>query len=220
MYKSINCVNNCCMEEQKNMENEIKLDKRGEKFTNFMKKYGYYFIAAALILAITLTVVLTSLKGKTKLDVENKDPIEPVNAYALTFDLPLEDCSVLTAHVTDKFVYNETLGWFATHHGVDLTSKKLDVLASAEGTVTKVYTNDLEGTVVIIKHNDVYTAKYGSLDTNVLVKEGDTVKRGQKIGEISSTAKNETKSGKHLHFQLFRDEGEVNPADYLKLETK
>ena len=98
--------------------------------------------------------------------------------------------------------------------------EKLDVLASAEGTVTKVYTNDLEGTVVIIKHNDVYTAKYGSLDTNVLVKEGDTVKRGQKIGEISSTAKNETKSGKHLHFQLFRDEGEVNPADYLNLETK
>ena len=40
-----------------------------------MKKYGYYFIAAALILAITLTVVLTSLKGKTKLDVENKDPM-------------------------------------------------------------------------------------------------------------------------------------------------
>ncbi len=220
MYKLINCVNNCCMEEQKFMENEIKIDKRGEKFINFMKKYGYYFVAAALILAITLTVVLTSLGGKSNLEIDNQDPIEPVNAYALNFDLPLEDCSVLTSHVTDKFVFNETLGWFATHHGLDLVSENLDVLATAEGTVTKVYTNDLEGTVVIIKHNEVYTSKYGSLDSNILVKEGDTVSRGQKIGEISSSAKNETKSGKHLHFQLYQDETEVNPADFLNIETK
>lgn len=208
------------------MENNIKINKRGEKFINFMKKYGYYFIALAIIVAITLTVVLTTTGKKGEIaDVNNNTntdvPSEPVDSYALTFDLPLENCSVTLGHATDKLVYNSTLGWFATHYGLDLVSTSSNkVLATADGTVTEIYTNDLEGTVIVIKHNDVYTSKYSSLDSNTLVKVGDKVKKGQQIGTTSASAKNEVLTGAHLHYELFVDNESINPADYLNIESK
>lgn len=205
------------------MENNIKIDKRGEKFFNFMKKYGYYFVAGALIIAITLTVVLTATRkqGNVINPSPENSPIQPVNAYALTFDLPLKDCAVLKAHSPTKLVYNKTLNWFETHHGVDLTSESSqDVLAVAEGTIEKIYSNDHEGTVIVIKHNDVYTSKYGSLEANAELKVGDQISRGQKIGTLSTTAKNELLEGSHIHFELFMDNSEVNPADYLNIESK
>ena len=205
------------------MENNIKFSKRGEPFIKFMKKYGYYIIAAAIIVAITLTIVFTTSKG-SELNIDDTPitpPTEEVDAYALKLDLPLSECSVLKAYSADKLIYNDSLGWFETHHGVDLIStKSSDVLAAAEGKVIEVYTNDLEGTVVVIQHNEVYTSKYGSLNSDVTVKVGDNVKRGQKIGTTSATAKNEVNSGAHLHFELYVDETEVNPADYLNIEGK
>ena len=202
------------------MENNIKINKRGEKFLNFMKKYGYYILAALVIVAITLAVVLSTTSRGTDLNIDTQEPSEPVNAYALTFDLPLADCSVVTNHILDDVIYNESTGWFETHHGLDLVSEtSSDVLAAAEGTVEEVYTSESEGTVVVIKHNDVYTSKYASL-SDVTVKVGDTVTRGQKIGITSTSASYEVKTGAHLHFQLFMDENEVNPADYLNIEEK
>lgn len=206
------------------MENRIKINKRGEKFVNFLKKYGYYFLAAAIILAITLTVILTATKPSTNLKVDeenNNNQTEEVDAYALTFSLPLLDCSVALGHASDKLVYNSSLGWFATHKGVDLVSASSnEVLATADGMVTEIYTNDLEGTVVVIKHNDVYTSKYASLDSNLFVEVGNKVKAGQKIGSASSSAKNEVLTGAHIHYELLRDNESVNPADYLNIEGK
>ena len=206
------------------MENKIKINRRGEKFINFLKKYGYYFLAVAIVLAITLTVILTATKPSTDLNVDkenNNNLTEEVDAYALTFALPLLDCSVVQNHATDKLVYNASLGWFATHYGVDLvSSSSSEVLATADGTVTEIYTNDLEGTVVVIKHIDVYTSKYASLDSNLFVEVGSKVKSGQKIGSASSSAKNEVLTGAHIHYELLRDNESVNPADYLNIEGK
>ena len=204
------------------MENKIKINKRGEKFIKFFKHYGYYILAGAIILAITLTVVLTAPKSSNLVvPPNNETPAEPVDAYALTFTNPLEESNIVKNHSTDKLVYDTTLGWFATHHGIDLVSEKSsDVLAAAEGVVSEIYTNDLEGTVIVIKHNDVYTSKYGSLNSQVEVKVGDKVKKGQKIGTVSTSAKNEVATGAHLHFELFVDNEDVNPADYLSLENK
>ncbi len=208
---------------RRKMENKIKINKRGEKFVNFMRKYGYYIVAVTLVVAITLTIVLTTTgKSTTKTPGKiEKNPAEPVNAYALTFDLPMTDCSVAKIHMTEKLLYNDTLGWFETHSGIDLVSQaSSDVLSVADGTVSEIYTNDLEGTVVVIKHNDVYTTKYGSLDAKLEVKVGDKVRKGQKIGTASASAKNESLTGAHLHFELFKDNSNVNPADYLNIESK
>jgi murein DD-endopeptidase MepM/ murein hydrolase activator NlpD len=115
-------------------------------------------------------------------------------------------------------VYNTTLGWYETHSAVDLVSEtSTDVLATCAGTVTEIYSNTLEGTVVKIKHNDQYTTLYGSLNEELSVAVGDSVTAGQKIGTISTSAGNESLLGSHLHFQIIKDNADVNPNDYLSL---
>ncbi len=222
MYKTLNCVNNLGMEEQKDMENKIKINKRGEKFISFLKKYGYFIVAGIIVLAITLTIVFTTTKTSPNLNIQQEDKqIEETNAYALTFSAPLLDCTIATVYAADELILNETLGWYATHHALDLVSTtSSDVLSAAAGTVIEIYTNSLEGTVVVVKHNDVYTSKYGSLDSKLAVNVGDKVTKGQKLGTTSTSAGNEVLIGSHLHFELFRDNNDVNPADYLNLENK
>ncbi len=97
--------------------------------------------------------------------------------------------------------------------GIDIAGKLGDsVNAAADGKV--VYAgNSLRGygNLVIIKHNDTYLTAYAH-NRNLLVKEGDTVKKGQKIAEMGDTDTNAVK----LHFELRVNGKPVNPAPYLQ----
>lgn len=200
------------------MENNIKMERRGEKLINFFKKYGYFIVAGLVVAAITLTVLLTTLKAPI---IEEEPPIIDTGTGTITFKNPLLDCTVLNDYSIDKLVYNSTLGWLETHSGIDLTSTtSTDVLAACAGKVSEIYTNSLEGTVIVIKHDGKYSTLYGSLNENVAVSVGDNVVAGQKLGTISTTAGNESLIGAHLHFELFKDNSGVNPNDYLDLGTK
>ena len=197
------------------MENNINIEKRGEKFIEFLRKYGYFMVAGLVVLSITLTIILTSTKP-----IDDEKIID-TGTTAITFANPLLDCTVANDYSIDKLVYNSTLGWYETHSGVDLGStSSSDVLSACSGTVTNIYSNSLEGTVVVIKHNDEYSTLYGSLSSDVLVNIGDAVTSGQKIGTISTSAGNESSLGSHLHFELLKDNSKVNPNDYLNLENK
>jgi lipoprotein NlpD len=99
----------------------------------------------------------------------------------------------------------------ATNKGVDILGKIGDpVFASASGRV--VYSGvGLRGygKLVIIKHNQTYLSAYAH-NSNLLVKEGQNVARGQKIAEIGSTDSSQAK----LHFEIRRL---GKPIDPLKL---
>ncbi len=96
--------------------------------------------------------------------------------------------------------------------GLDIRGKLgQDVLAAAGGKV--VYSgNGLigYGNLVIIKHNDTYLSAYGH-NRRLLVKEGSTVKQGEKIAEMGDSGK----EGVILHFEIRRDGKPVNPLTYL-----
>ena len=200
------------------MGNNVKIVKKGEKIINFIKKYGYFMVAGLIVTSITLVVMLTSMTTPVK---EEDEKIVDTNVPGITFINPLSDCTIALDYSIDKLIYNPTLGWFETNLGIDLVSgTSSDVLASSAGTVTNIYTNSLEGTVIIIKHNDKYSTLYGSLDEDVKVEIGDTVVSGQKIGTLSASAGNKSSLGEHLHFQLIKDGNKINPNDYLNLENK
>jgi lipoprotein NlpD len=99
----------------------------------------------------------------------------------------------------------------ATNKGVDIVGKIGDpVFASASGRV--VYSGvGLRGygKLIIIKHNQTYLSAYAH-NSNLLVKEGQNVARGQKIAEIGSTDSSQAK----LHFEIRRL---GKPIDPLKL---
>jgi lipoprotein NlpD len=99
-----------------------------------------------------------------------------------------------------------------TSKGVDIAGKKGDpVNASASGRV--VYIGEGlrgYGKLVIIKHNNTYLSAYAHNDA-ILVKEGQTVVKGQKIAEIGSTGTDQTK----LHFEIRQLGKPVDPLKFL-----
>ncbi len=85
------------------------------------------------------------------------------------------------------------------------------VLAAAPGKV--VYSgNGLRGygKLVIVKHNASYLSVYAH-NSQILVKEGQTVAKGQKIGEIGDTDADRTA----LHFEIRRLGKPIDPLQYL-----
>ena len=102
----------------------------------------------------------------------------------------------------------------ANRKGIDIAGKLgQPVLASAPGKV--VYSGSGlrgYGKLIIIKHNKTYLSAYAHND-KVLVKEGQSVTRGQKIAEMGKTDTDQVK----LHFEVRRLGKPVDPAKYLPL---
>ncbi len=99
------------------------------------------------------------------------------------------------------------------HTGIDfILPQGEQVTATADGVVVEAGDNELRGSYVIIKHNEVYTTSYSHLDRAV-VQTGQVVKKKQLIGYVGSTGKSST--GPHLHYEVFKNGENVNPADFL-----
>ncbi|OGS95181.1 MAG: hypothetical protein A3G79_00420 [Gallionellales bacterium RIFCSPLOWO2_12_FULL_57_18] len=100
----------------------------------------------------------------------------------------------------------------ANRKGIDIAGKLgQPVVASAPGKV--VYSGSGlrgYGKLVIIKHNKTYLSAYAHND-QVLVKEGQSVNRGQKIATMGNTDADQVK----LHFEVRRFGKPVDPAKYL-----
>jgi lipoprotein NlpD len=96
--------------------------------------------------------------------------------------------------------------------GVDIAARLGDpVLASAPGRV--VYSGSGlrgYGKLVIIKHNSTYLSAYAH-NNQILVKEGQSVAKGQKIGEVGATDADAPK----LHFEIRRLGKPVDPLKFL-----
>lgn len=100
----------------------------------------------------------------------------------------------------------------ATNKGVDIAGKLGEpVLAAADGKV--VYSGSGlrgYGKLVIIKHDATFLSAYAH-NNNILVKEGQSVTRGQKIAEMGNSDTDQVK----LHFEIRRQGKPVDPTQYL-----
>ena len=100
----------------------------------------------------------------------------------------------------------------AKNKGISIAGKAGDpVLAAADGKV--VYAGaGLRGygNLIILKHNNTFLTAYAHNQT-LLVKEDQSVKKGQKIAEMGSTDSDRVK----LHFEVRRSGKPVDPARYL-----
>jgi lipoprotein NlpD len=119
----------------------------------------------------------------------------------------------------------EDLGWIwpssgpvlasfdeAKNKGLDIGGTAGDpVVAASDGKV--VYAGaGLRGygNLIILKHNNTYLTAYAHNQT-LLVKEDQTVKKGQKIAEMGNSDADRVK----LHFEVRRQGKPVDPAKYL-----
>lgn len=101
----------------------------------------------------------------------------------------------------------------ANHTGVDIPAPAgTSILAAESGTVIIARYVNGYGNTVVIDHGSI-ESWYGHIrNGGIVVKEGDEVKRGQKIAEVGSTGRS---TGNHLHFEIRKNSTPVNPLPYV-----
>lgn len=103
-------------------------------------------------------------------------------------------------------------GLLEHHEGLDIAnSAGTEVIASADGVVAFAGTKSAYGMAVVINHGYGYQTTYGHLGA-ALVREGQRVKRGQKIGEMGNSGRS---TGPHLHYNVALNGLSVNPMSYI-----
>ena len=117
----------------------------------------------------------------------------------------------------ENLVYSDTLKEWVTHLGVDIKADKATVVkAACEGTVKDIKNDPRYGLTVIIEHTNGYKTVYANLLTTEFVSEGEKVKQGQTVGTVGDTGVYEIVDEPHLHFEILKDNENVNPAEYIK----
>ena len=104
------------------------------------------------------------------------------------------------------------------HNALDYAAKTgTPITAPADGVVTLAYDEMfLTGKTVLIDHGLGVTTSYSHL-SKMSVKEGDIVKRGDKIGEVGATGR---ATGPHLHWVVSIREKRVDPQVFLENAAK
>ncbi len=103
-------------------------------------------------------------------------------------------------------------GW---HPGLDVAnSASPGVAASDGGRVIVAGWPDRQGygNRVVIDHGNGYTTLYAHL-SRMYVSVGDFVNKGDIIGQMGSTGRS---TGAHLHFEIHKNGGALNPLNFLR----
>lgn len=106
-------------------------------------------------------------------------------------------------------------GRLQMHKGLDISGRTgTPIYATADGTVMVTgYTRGI-GRYVIVDHGYGYGTMYGHL-SEITVRRGAKVRRGEKIAEMGSTGRS---TGPHLHYEVRYKSRAVNPWPYIFVE--
>lgn len=116
----------------------------------------------------------------------------------------------------EELSYDQTMGDWRTHEGWDIAAALGGhVLSAADGTVSRIYEDDLYGTTVEISHGCGVVSCYANLAAVPTVKVGDSVRVGDVIGAVGDTALCETGESYHLHFAMKLNGVTADPANWL-----
>ncbi len=143
-------------------------------------------------------------------------PNNPTGVEEPLFLCPVTDCSIVKNYSSDIPVFSLTMEDYRLHTGVDIGGEiGSDVLAAADGEVTKVYYDVLMGQSVEITHDGGYVTVYKNLGTSIPegIEVGATVSAGDTIGYVGDTALIEISEEPHIHFEMLKDEKSINPAE-------
>ena len=210
----------------------------------FANKRGGLYIGLALCLVAAVTVGAMTLGRQPAVEevisneeVEDTTPIiqplppslpvikeDPVEVEPVV-EAPAEllpqvvsplDGTTVTVFSMNELLYDETMGDWRTHEGLDIQAADGDaVKTAAGGTIQSVTKDELMGTTVTIAHSGGYVTYYSSLRSDPPISEGQQVYAGDIIGYVG-TAAAESDMGPHLHFAVSKDGTLIDPQEYVK----
>ena len=186
----------------------------------YMSSYIYAVVVALLVVACAVTIALVN-SGTDKKNVAHVGNQSVPVATKPSFVLPMNGAQVIKDYSGSELQYNDTLKQWEIHKAIDFQAgEDKNVYAVSNGTVSNIYTNYLEGTVIEISHGDGLVSVYKSLNKEVQVNIGDSVSAGQVIGNVAESMAQESNSGNHLHLELLLNSKKVDPNNYLPLGEK
>lgn len=103
------------------------------------------------------------------------------------------------------------------HVGIDIPAGTgTPIVAMEDGVVTLSKFLKNYGKAVFLEHRGNYSSRYCHA-SELLVKEGDLVKKGQVIAYVGSTGRS---TGPHLHLEIRCCGVPLNPLDFLPFDTR
>lgn len=102
------------------------------------------------------------------------------------------------------------------HPGIDIRSNFQSVRASKYGQVTFTGWLGGYGKTVVIAHPGGWKTLYGHL-SHILVRTGQYVKQGQQIAVSGNTGRS---TGAHLHFEILKNNVNINPYIYFRKKQR
>lgn len=132
----------------------------------------------------------------------------------LALDVAVDGWPVASGYVSSVFGRRTDpfSGKQAFHKGLDFTARVgTPVMAVASGVVTWSGWDKDYGRLIEIRHSDGYRSRYAH-NSEILVKPGDVVKKGQKIAKVGATGR---ASGAHLHLEVLANGQLVDPRQYI-----
>lgn len=119
-------------------------------------------------------------------------------------------------HSLDQLIWNRTMGDFRTHAGIDIRAELGEtVLAIAQGTVSRIWQDDMLGTALLIDHGDGLHSLYANLSEVPIVEEGQWVSMGTPIGAVGRTALAKSGTVHTLHLEIIDNGQQVDPLNFL-----
>lgn len=209
------------------------MSKSNKKVGSFLRKNAIYLILALCVLAIGLSMTLMLISSDTSnlpssgvVDEKPEDdkpsenePDTPAETV-ISFIMPVSNCQKIEEYST-TMVFNSTLNRYSSHMAIDFfTEEGSPVYAVCDGKVESIENDFLKGVSITIDHGNGLKTVYNSLADGDMVTVGMEVKKGDVIGEVSLTNRQEYKEGAHLHFEVVENNQKINPEKYLTFEEK
>ncbi len=157
---------------------------------------------------LALAIIMVNLMGP----VGGRVPAETVEIATLTPNtIKVITETTFRSPLSENNGYSQ--GFHGKHPGVDIKAKRgTNILAAAAGRVIEVERQRFGyGNKVVLEHNGQLQTLYAHLDT-VNVKAGESVTKETVLGTVGMTG---WTTGPHLHFEVKKDSGYINPKQIL-----
>lgn len=165
-----------------------------------------------------VTARLTKKNGKT---VEREDlntvvitePVDKIIVKGTKVPPPKKGTGTFIRPVNVGVYRGWGMRWGRMHYGLDYAAPTgTSVYASDGGTVITSGWHGNYGYYIKIDHGGGFVSLYAHC-SKLLVKVGDKVYQGQRIGLVGNTGRS---TGPHCHFEIFKFGKNVNPANYVR----
>lgn len=177
---------------------------------------------------IAVSTILDTFKGVVK---QTFAPSLEENASGETTEESGEKADFSPVFLTVKFVEPISINYissyfgyrlspitqkYSLHKGIDIPAdKNTSIYAVYDGIIEKAEYNSINGNHIVIKHSESLKTTYNHCN-QLLVTEGDKVRKGEKIALVGSTGYS---TGNHLHFETILNGKYINPLWVLDYDA-